>query len=127
MTQTLGRGVFRRLPVPFALLTDLITLQVNSSTADGQGGFLDSWTNLAQGVNVRALVVDDKGRKRNLGGQEMQLGMLAEHVTHHVYLRSDVPGLVPGCRALWGSVYLRIHNVDHLGGNPILFCEEVRG
>lgn len=127
MPQTLGRGPIRRLPIPYALLTDLLTFQVNSTTPDGQGGFLDNWTNLAQGVNVRGIVVDDKGRKRNLGGQEMQLGAYGEHVTHKVYLRSDIPGLVPGCRASWNSTYLRVHNVDHQGGNPVLLCEEIRG
>lgn len=127
MPQTLGRGPWRRLPIPYAMLTEIVTFQVNSTTADGQGGFLDNWTNLAQGVNVRAIIVDDKGKRRNLGGQEMQLGAFGEHITHHVYLRSDIPGLVPGCRAIWGSLYLRVHNVDHLGGNPIIHCEEIRG
>jgi len=123
----LPRGIIRRLPIPYALFTELITIQVNSTTADGQGGFLDSWSNLTNGVNIPAIVVDDKGRKRNLGGQEMQLGALGEHVTHHMYLRMDVPGLVPGCRAIWNGIYLRIHNVDHMGGNPLLICEEIRG
>lgn len=127
MTILSKRGVANRLPIPMALFTELITLQVNSSTPDGQGGFVDNWTNLANGVNVRAIVSDDRGRKRNLGGQEMQLGAYGEHVTHHMYLRSDVTGLIPGCRALWNGVYLRIHNVDHTGGNPLLLCEEIRG
>lgn len=127
MTIQTGSGVFRRVPLPRALFADLVTFQANSSTPDGQGGFVDNWTALTNGTNVRAIVVDDKGRKRNLGGQEMQLGTYAEHLTHHVYLRMDIPGLVPGCRALWNGTYLRVHNVDHVGGNPLVLCEEIRG
>ena len=127
MTILATRGVFNRLPIPKALFTELVTFQQNEATPDGQGGWLDNWTNLTNGVSVQAIVSDDKGRKRNLGGQEMQLGVSAEHVTHHMYLRTDVTGLVPGCRALWNGIYMRVHNVDHIGGNPLILCEEIRG
>lgn len=120
-----SRGIFRRLPLPMALLQERVNFQVSSSTPDGQGGFIDTWANLA--VNQRAIIVDAKPRSRPLGGEELQLGAFAEHVTHHVYLRYDVPGLVPGCRMVWGTRYLRIHNVDHIGGNPLLWVEELRG
>lgn len=123
----LPRGIFNRLPLPYVILTERVTFQVYNGTADGQGGLTDSWTNLTNGVNVPAIVSDDKSRKRNLGGQEMQLGVNAEHITHHIYLRYDIPGLVPGCRAMWDGIYMRVHNVDHFGGNPLVLCEEIRG
>jgi|SRR5579859_430066 len=125
MTILQRTGVIRRLPIPMALLNERVDIQAPSSTPDGQGGYTDTFTTIATGQ--RAIILDAKARSKNTGSESLSLGAYAEHVTHHVYLRYDVTGLIPGCRVVWGSRYLRVHNVDHQGGNPLMWCEEIRG
>lgn len=122
MTATIG--VWRRLPIPYALLNDLINIEKPSQTADGQGGFNSTWSTIA--TNIHAIVQDTAPPAAWLGGELMSLGAQGEHVTHRIYIRFGVTGLDSSCMVVFGTRRFRVHDVGNFGGNTMIQAEEVR-
>ena len=118
------QGVWRRVPLPLALLTDFINIEKPGTASDAQGGFTDIYTTLAS--NVRAIVQDQSPLSGFLGNTLMTLGTKAEHVTHRIWLRFAIAGLDTTCYVIFNSKRLRIHSINNFGGNTMIQAEEIR-
>jgi SPP1 family predicted phage head-tail adaptor len=83
-------------------LRDVVTLQRRTNTADGAGGYVESWNDLA---DVWAHVKSISGKEVFVSGQ------LQNEVTHRVLIRY-YSGLKPNDRVVFEGRNFRIHAIN---------------
>jgi SPP1 family predicted phage head-tail adaptor len=89
----------------FARLRHRVTIEVATHTADGSGGFVETWTPLAE---AWAEIVPGSGSER------LDADRFAGRVTHQIVMRhrSD---LSAGCRLRRGERLFHVHAVIDVG------------
>ena len=95
----------------------VIKIERRGRFSDGQGGFIDSW----------AEVATERGRVRSSSGRERELGhKFGAEISHVGYIRQGA-NVKPQDRLVAGSIYLKVHAVRDWGfegGHLELDCEE---
>ncbi|MDE3061211.1 MAG: phage head closure protein [Pseudomonadota bacterium] len=87
-----------------------LTLQQETQTADGAGGYMRTWTNVAD-LWAEILSVSGGASSGSRGGKEILFaGQLQSQVTHKILLRYR-DGVIPGMRLVFEN---RAFNIVYL-------------
>ena len=102
-------------------LRKVVTIQENTPTADGMGGFTDSWDTVTGLIALRAAIWPISARER-IENQQIE-----HEISHRVrtWYRSAI---LPAMRVKWGSRYFKIMSIINPNEENRLLdmiCEEI--